>query len=137
MLAKDHKDDKIKRFNLDKLSQVEGKKKKFQYPVDFDPRVMFKNCFGIITPQKGEQVEEVILSFHLQQGRYVKSYPLHESQRELECGDDEYKISLNIYITDDFIMEILSYGEDAEVIMPVSLKNAVKGRLGKALAYYQ
>ena len=136
LLAKNPDNDKIIAFGLHKMSEVDRKPKKFKYPAGFDPRQLFKNCFGIMIPGEKEKIEQVILSFHTQQGKYVKSYRLHESQTEIIDSEDEYRIYLNIYVTFDFIMEILSYGEDVEVIAPESLKTEVRKRYESALKIY-
>jgi predicted DNA-binding transcriptional regulator YafY len=136
LLGKDLKEDKLKTFGLDKMSQLEIKPKKFTYPADFDPQQMFKNCFGIIIPQEGEQIQNVILSFNPEEGKYIRSYKLHESQVKLIGNDDEYKISLDVYVTHDLIMEILSHGEEVEVIEPEGLKTKIKNHLIDALNYY-
>ena len=55
----------------------------------------------------------------------------------LNLGDNEneYRISLDVYITHDFIMELLSHGLELEVIEPKHLKETIimhhKGALEK------
>jgi hypothetical protein len=51
------------------------------------------------------------LSFDDYQGKYIKSLPLHESQQTISDSENELQIKLKLYITHDFIMELLSYGE--------------------------
>ena len=136
LLAKNLSDDKIARFGLHKMSTVDTKPKTFKYPTGFDPKQLFRNCFGIMLPDEKDEVEQVILSFDTQQGKYVKDYPLHESQKEIIDNDEEYRIALNVYIKFDFIMEILSYGEDVEVIAPESLKTEVHKRYSNAKQLY-
>ncbi|HZY38179.1 MAG TPA: WYL domain-containing protein [Mucilaginibacter sp.] len=136
LLAKNQNDNKIEAFGLHKMSMVDTKPGKFKYPTGFDPKQLFKNCFGILLPDERDEVKKVILSFHTQQGKYVKDYPLHESQKEIIDNDEEYRISLNVYIKFDFIMEILSYGEDVEVIAPESLRIEVKKRYSQASKLY-
>jgi predicted DNA-binding transcriptional regulator YafY len=137
LIATDKDDLEIKTFGLDRIGGLELTKKKFSDPFGFDPAELFSNCFGISRPLEGDNVEEVILSFSTEQGRYIKNYPLHKSQRELEGSEDEYRISLNIFITFDFIMELLSYGEDVEVVAPERLKQIVIKRYEAALNLYQ
>lgn len=120
LLSKDREDEYIKTFALDRIHGLEITKKKFTYPSDVNPNDYFKNCFGIITSDEQVPVE-MILSFEPYQGKYIKSYPLHESQRILIDNDIEVRISLNLYETHDLLMELLSFGATMRVIQPKSL----------------
>jgi hypothetical protein len=58
----------------------------------------------------------VILSFGPFQGKYIKSLPLHNTQEIIEDTDDELRIRLTLYLTHDFLMELLAYGDTVKVI---------------------
>ncbi|MCK9205066.1 MAG: WYL domain-containing protein, partial [Bacteroidales bacterium] len=60
--------------------------------------------------------------FDPEQGKYIKTFPLHESQHILTDNNKEFRIRLHLHITYDLIMELLSYGEKVEVIKPKSLR---------------
>jgi predicted DNA-binding transcriptional regulator YafY len=136
VIAKDLKDNKIKSFALDRLSLLEILKKRFTPPENFDVNSCYRHCFGIISPDEDQKVEEVILSFDPYQGKYIKSMPLHESQEIIADNQKELRIRLKIFITYDFLMEILSYGENVKVIQPEELKISLKTILRKALKQY-
>ncbi|MFZ4798680.1 MAG: helix-turn-helix transcriptional regulator [Bacteroidia bacterium] len=135
VLAKDLKDNQVKSFALDRLSDLEISKKHFQYPMDFNVNEHYQYCFGIISPN-GMEAKEIILSFDPFQGKYIKSLPLHETQEILIDNDAELRIKLKLCITFDFIMEILSYGENVKVITPDSLIMEVKNAYGNAIKLY-
>lgn len=124
LLSKDREDEYIKTFALDRIHGLEITKKKFTYSSDVNPNDYFKDCFGIITSDKSAP-EEMILSFEPYQGKYIKSYPLHESQRILIDNGKEVRISLHLYETHDLIMELLSYGETMKVLQPKSLVDTI------------
>ena len=63
ILANDLKDNQIKSFGLDRLTDLGISKKRFQIPNDFTVNDHFKYCFGIITSNNC-QPEEIILSFN-------------------------------------------------------------------------
>lgn len=136
VLAKDTKDNRIKSFALDRLTHLEIGKKKFKRPIDFNINEYYKHCFGIISPEKGQFVEEIILSFSQVQGRYIKSLPFHESQEIIIDNEEELRIKLKIYVTYDFLMEVLSYGDNVKVIQPESLINDLKISYRQALVQY-
>jgi predicted DNA-binding transcriptional regulator YafY len=125
VLAKDLNDKKVKSFALDRLSALEITKMNFQLPINFDVNEHFKYSFGIISPNEDEP-QEVILSFTPFQGKYIKSLPLHESQQVLVDNNVEFRLKLMLYITHDFIMELLSYGANLKVIKPESLIEELK-----------
>jgi predicted DNA-binding transcriptional regulator YafY len=135
LLSKDYKDDYIKTFALDRMHDLEISKKKFTYPADLVPNDYFKNCFGVITSDEAGP-EEIVLSFEPLQGKYIKSYPLHESQKILRDDEKELLIGLKLFITHDFIMELLSYGESIKVISPERLVDDLKATFKRALNLY-
>ena len=136
IIARDQKDSKIKSFALDRLSSLEILKKHFNAPDGFNVNDYYKNCFGIISPDDGQQLQEVVLSFDPYQGKYIKSLPLHESQEILIDNEKELRVRLNIYITHDFLMEILSFGEYVKVIQPDDLIADLRSTFRKALKQY-
>jgi predicted DNA-binding transcriptional regulator YafY len=136
VIAKDTKDSVIKSFALDRLSQLQVLNSYFLPPVDFDLDNQYRHSFGIISPKKGQRLEKVILSFHPVQGKYIKSMPMHESQVIIRDDEKELLISLTLYITLDFLMEILSFGEKVKVIKPLSLINTLKASYARSLNQY-
>jgi len=85
----------------------------------------YRYSFGIISHTEASPVE-VILSFDPQQGKYIKSLPLHETQEIIIDNEDELRISLTVHITHDFIIELLSYGGDVKVIAPIYFAEQIK-----------
>jgi predicted DNA-binding transcriptional regulator YafY len=121
LFAKDTNDKRLKTFGLDRIIDFENTPKRFDFPPNLDVNEHFRNCFGVINLEDSKP-QEVILSFDPEQGKYIKSYPIHESQIVIKDTDDELKIRLQIFITHDFKMELLSYGDTFKVIAPKSLR---------------
>jgi predicted DNA-binding transcriptional regulator YafY len=136
LLAKDLKDNSIKSFALDRMKYLEFTKMKFQRPAGFDVNEHYKHSFGIIGPN-GQKPKEIILSFDPLKGKYIKSLPLHESQEIILDNESEVRIKLSLIISYDFIMEILSHGDEVKVIKPVSLIKTIKDIYQRALNRYQ
>jgi predicted DNA-binding transcriptional regulator YafY len=135
LLAKDLNDEIVKTFALDRLSDLSITGEKSGRLSGIEVNDYFKHSFGIMGPN-AEKPLEVILSFDALQGKYIKSLPLHESQEIIKDDEDELLIKLMIFITHDFIMEILSYGGDVKVISPDSLVAEIKASLACALNQY-
>lgn len=136
VLANDMKDKQVKSFALDRLSDLEITKRKFQMPNNFNVNEHYKYCFGIISPNDNP-LEEVILSFTEEQGKYIKTLPLHHTQEILIDTKKEFRIKLQLYITHDFKMELLSYGDQVKVIAPKSLAEDIKKVFRDALKKYK
>lgn len=136
LIAKDHKDNRIKRFGLDRITDLEIRKALYKLPSDFDVNDFFKNSFGIINDSDYE-LQDIILSFIPEQGKYIKSLPLHESQEIIVDNENEVRIRLKVYISYDFMMELLSFGEKVKVISPDCLIKEITGKLKDTLLQYE
>lgn len=127
----------IRTFALDRIKTLEITKKKFNKNVSREAKSHFQNSFGIIAGEETEKLEPVLLSFNSFQGKYIKSLPLHPSQRIIKDNQSELQIELSVHTTFDLEMQILSYGENVKVISPISLKENIKKRFKNALAQYR
>ncbi len=136
VLVKDLKDEKIKSFALDRLTELDITRRTFKYPKDFDIDEFYRYSFGIISAN-GQQPQEIILSFNHIQGKYVKSLPLHETQELMVDNAEEVRICVRVCITYDFIMELMSFGDKLKILKPKSLIKTVKAAHQKASAQYE
>jgi predicted DNA-binding transcriptional regulator YafY len=127
LLAKEVGKDKVKTFGLDRILDFDITRKHFSPPENYNANDDFKYCFGIIN-LSDVKPQEIILSIDPDQGKYLKSYPLHETQSILIDNKDELRIRLFLLITQDLVMEILSYADDITVISPKSLFKEVQKR---------
>ena len=107
----------------------------FQMPEEFEPEEYFQNFYGIIAGTGGD-VETVKLKVSAGQANYFRSLPLHSSQQEIE-SDDEYSVfTLRICPEYDFQQEILSNGEDVEVLEPQWLREEIAGKVNRLCNKY-
>lgn len=112
----------IKTWGLDRIENFQPTSRFFNKNESLNVEDEFKNAFGIFSNEEKE-VEEVILSFSPLIGKYNASLPLHSSQETLIDNDKEFRIKLNVKITEDFINELLSQSEDLQVISPIHLRD--------------
>ena len=132
---KDGKGFFLKTFGLDRISDLEISNSSFK-PEKIDIENYFKNSFGIIYGEN-EEVEEIVLSFDSEQGQYIKTLPMHHSQKVLIDNDKEYRIQLTLFPTYDFEREVLSHGERVKVISPKSFKEHLQNEVKKMLKNYK
>lgn len=125
VMGKDNKDNAIKSFALDRLSNLEITNQFYQYPANYNIEDIYQYCFGIISPND-EEPQDIILSFTPFQGKYIKTLPLHQTQQVIADNDQEVRIKLKLCLTHDLLMELLSFGEEMKVIEPKSLVKQIK-----------
>jgi predicted DNA-binding transcriptional regulator YafY len=135
LMAKDSKDNNIKSFALDRLTNLEITNQTFKYPENYSIEQSYRYCFGIISPND-EEPQDIILSFDPFQGKYIKTLPLHHTQQILVDNEEEMKIKLKLCLTHDLVMELLSFGEYMKVIEPKSLADQIKQAHQKAFKQY-
>ncbi len=128
----------IQTFGLDRMSDLLISTKSAIPPEkhNFSPENYYENCFGI-TRKLDERIEHIVLSFNTFRGNYIKTQPIHSSQKEIINDTQEYRISLDLMINFDLIMEILSYGDDVKVLEPTRLVTDMKNILQKTLNKYE
>ncbi|MCS4165230.1 WYL domain-containing protein [Sphingobacterium sp. BIGb0116] len=82
-----------------------------------------------------EQIEEVTLSYSAFQGKYIKFLPLHHTQEIVVDNEGELRVKLNMYVTYDFAIELLSVDAEVKVIAPESLADKMKEEYRKSLQH--
>jgi proteasome accessory factor B len=112
-------------FGLDCIRALESTALSFEPPADFEPNTYYAHSFGIIRPDH-EPLAEIILALGPTQGQYLKSFPLHSSQRVLVDTDEELLLQLTVYNTQDLLMELLYLGDQVQVLALVSLRKQIK-----------
>jgi len=135
IMAQDYKDNIIKSFALDRLTNLEITNQNYQYPDNYSIQQIYRYCFGIISPND-EEPQDIILSFDPIQAKYIKTLPLHDTQQVLVDNDEEMKIKLKLCLTHDLLMELLSFGDNMKVIEPKSLADQIKQAHEKAYRQY-
>lgn len=135
LFGQDISNGKIKCYGLDRMFNLLLSKTTFESPTNFNLTEDLKFCFGIVSPN-AEKPTDIILSFEPLNGKYVKSLPLHHTQKILRDNDIELRISLQLYLTDDFIMELLSFGDSVKVLEPQELIEKLQLVYQKSLKKY-
>ena len=82
---------------------------------------LFRDCFGIWDDPK-MPVEDILLRFSPLDGRFIKTLPIHSSQK-IEETDEYVEVTLHLKITNDFVMALLSRSSSVEILAPQSLKD--------------
>ena len=128
------KDNQIKTYALDRMSQLNLLQETFDMPENIDPSEFFKDCFGIITNKNS--AKRIVLRVEPTQAKYFRALPLHHSQQE-EVHDHYSVFTYKMRITYDLKEELMSHGASIEVLEPKELKLLIRDELEKALKNYQ
>jgi proteasome accessory factor B len=132
LVALDKKDETVKTFGLDRITDMKITDTKFK-PFAFSVEKEFRNAFGVL---RDSPAEKVILQFSKMQGEYIKTFPLHESQRITAETGDSVTFEIYIHLTHDFIMELLRYANNVKVLAPENLIATMKERVGAMVDLY-
>jgi predicted DNA-binding transcriptional regulator YafY len=112
--------DKTLVYALDRMHEVELTKQKYELPNDFDAEFYFRNTYGVSFAE--EQPEEVKISISAGQANYLRTLPLHPSQKEEERNEEYSVFSYYVVPTFEFCQELYQYGSDVEVLAPEKLR---------------
>ena len=127
------KDGAIKTYALDRMSDVILSTDTFELPGDFDAGEYVIDAFGIIFTQG--QAYDVMLRVDSRRAKYLRTLPLHHSQRESVA--DGYSIfHFHLRLTGDFVNELLSFGPSVTVLSPPELKAMMISSLQESLSNY-
>ena len=102
---------------------------------EFDSEKYFQNVFGIT--EGDNKAETILLSFSPTQGKYVQSQPLHHSQQVVKETATECRISLQVMVNTELVMQLLSYGSGVKVLKPATPAERIKSELKKSVEQYQ
>jgi predicted DNA-binding transcriptional regulator YafY len=114
----------MKSYGLDRINDLILTEEQFKKDMSVDITEKFRYSYGIYSSDE-YPVEEVILSFDAEDGRYLKSLPLHYSQEIIRDTAEEFVIKLRLKVTLDFVMEIMSRSWSLKVVEPATLREQV------------
>ena len=120
--------EEIRIYSIDRIKDMEVEDEHFDYPDDFDPETLFEGCIGVMVDEEFD-IETVRLKVSANQSNYIRSLPMHSSQKETERNDDYSIFTLEVRPTYDFQQEILRNGSDMEVLSPESLRNEIAEKI--------
>ena len=118
-------------YALDRMLDIDIEFNKFEMPKDFSAEAFFSTCFGIIVGD--EEPQPIKLKVAAQQAHYLRTLPLHHSQKEVESTDQYSVFTYFLRLTFDFRQELLTMGDCVEVMEPQSLRKEMAA-IGRAMA---
>jgi len=111
-------------FALDRIRELDCTEESFTYPNGFQPNDYFSNYYGISTDGYS-QPTTVRLKAYCELPNYLRSLPLHTSQREVATDEKCAIFEYFLIPAFDFVQEILLHGDQIEVLAPLELRDRV------------
>ena len=125
-LLGNNQDGVIKIFGLERIESLEISGETFKLPKSFNASDFFSEYYGIVV-DNSIKPRRIIIQASKQSKDYIKSLPLHHSQRLIEETENFADFELYLAPTYDFVMKLLQHGAMIEVLKPESLRQTLKG----------
>ena len=119
---------------LERMRDIEVGKKEMIPSPEINPKNFYKECFGIIRDDK--QPVCVRIKVYDEQVDYVRSLPIHTSQKEIESGEGYTIFEYRLRPSFDFVQYLL-WNKKVEVLTPLSLREEMKKELEEMLGRYK
>ena len=125
----------IRKYALDdRMTMLEETDETFEMPADFSPEAYFSEYYGITTD--GTPLAHVVIRTSNWVPDYLRTLPLHHSQREVAHTSDYTDFEFDIRPTNDFINKLMFYGESLEVLEPADLRLKIRQKHVESLRKY-
>lgn len=121
-------------FALDRIQSIKEAKVPFR-PTDIDFIDYFDDMIGVSKDTRTlPQVVKLWVSSS--SWPYIKTKPLHGTQKKLSVDENGAIITVKVYLNYELEQLILSHGENLRVIEPLELKERIQKRLAEAINNY-
>ena len=124
----------LKTFAIDRITSLSIAEEYFT-PDEVDFKEHYNYSFGVIVSE--EPPVEVILSFEPHQGNYIKTLPLHHTQKIIADDSNQLTVSVLVKPSYEFYSKILSFGKDVKVVSPNHVQEKIKEEVSTLLKKYQ
>ena len=121
-------------YSLDRMLAVSLTDETFEMPDDFSPQEYFSEYFGVLTDET--PLEHVVIRAYGRTPDYLRTLPLHATQRELSQTDEYTDFSIDIRPTPDFIGQLLNHANGLEVLEPADFRLKIREIIEKTLNRY-
>jgi len=135
LLARSPYFDALRIYSLDRIHHLQVTETQFKLPTTFSPETFFENAFGIIVEEDIKPCTVQIKALGNKR-KYLRTLPLHHSQQETEVGIESSIFTCFVSPTFDFRQELLSHGDEIEVVAPQQLRKEMRDIVQNMSTFY-
>lgn len=135
LLVSHEKIEEMHVYSLDRIRKLEVTNVGFEIDPLFDAKEYFRFAFGTRV-EKDNPPCSVKLKVVAGQVPYLRTLPLHHSQREIETTAEYSIFELNVALTIELYLQILYYGSFVEVLEPQDLRDIIHVEVCKMAETY-
>lgn len=121
-------------YALDRMSALNTSDESIISPLDFNPEQFFRHAIGI-TASDGEP-DEVVFKADNVAALYIASQPFHATQEMLKEGKNKTTFRMKVFVSEELIRSLLSYGGEVEVVEPEHLRQELLARARSIVGHY-
>ena len=121
-------------YALDRITSLTATDEAFEMPDDFSPQDYFSEYFGVLTTDT--PMVHVVIRAYDYTPDYLRTLPLHHSQREVNTTEHYADFAFDIRPTHDFLGQLLSHGAGIEVLSPPDVRQLMRQKLAEGLKRY-
>ena len=118
--------DSYAHYALDRIDDFEEVAVPYKEPeIEFDE--YFDDVIGVTVPEK--DTEDISLRINKPRFEYIRTKPLHLSQRIVEENDYFAVVTINVKVNRELESLILSFGDDMEVLAPKQFRDRISDKI--------
>lgn len=115
-------------YALDRIRDLYVTENSFSLPESFNASEYFSNIYGVSIYNNAE-VCDVKIKAEAFQANYLRTLPLHNSQKETERTDEYSIFTFKMVPTFEFEHEMLSLGRNVEILEPLWLRDEIAAEI--------
>lgn len=112
LAEKEDSDHSVQIFALDRIQSLQTMKQTFRVKRSIDPSTYFHDCFGIWHDFDNFPVQDITIEVTPHVAHYLRTLPLHHSQREIS----ECRFQYHISPSPDFLSELHRWGDEVKIV---------------------
>lgn len=114
---------------LDRIQSISESRITYRPNTEIDFEEFFEDVVGVTVPL-GE-TQKILLQVDAELWPYIETKPIHGSQKVSITSGNKILVKLDLIPNYEFISQILSFGDNIEVLEPLELRNSIKDKISK------
>lgn len=102
----------VQTFALDRIQSLKTMRQPFRVKRSINPATYFRDCFGIWRDFDNYPVQDITIEVTPKVAHYLRTLPLHHSQREIS----ECRFRYHISPSPDFLGELQRWGDEVKMV---------------------